>query len=111
MTIEEIKKQLDELTKAVNEISEQDTTEKFVFTKEQMIAFVTELVNNIEETVGEAVRSYDIDDDVVELSMDYGREISVNIDTHSITSGIMDEIDLNMSEDDIIDTVNEFFSR
>ena len=65
-----------------------------VFTKDQLITFATHLTERIMDKCKEAVTDTNLDvDNVVDLSMSYGHQIDVELDTDAITRSIHDEID------------------
>ena len=64
-----------------------------VFTKDELITFATHLVERILDKCKEAVTDTGLDtDNVVDLSMSYGHQIEVELDTDAIARSIHDEI-------------------
>ena len=75
------------------EVSAEETT-TIIFTKDQLITFATHLTERIMDKCKEAVTDTNLDtDNVVDLSMGYGHQIEVELDTDAITRSIHDEID------------------
>ena len=65
-----------------------------VFTKDELITFATHLTERIMDKCKEAVTDTNLDvDNVVDLSMSYGHQIEVELDTDAIARSIHDEID------------------
>jgi hypothetical protein len=71
-----------------------EETATITFTKDQLITFATHLTERIMDKCKEAVTDTNLDvDNVVDLSMSYGHQIDVELDTDAITRSIHDEID------------------
>ena len=82
-----------EVVEAPQEVSAEETA-TIVFTKDQLITFATHLVDRTLDKCKEAVTDTNLDvDNVVDLSMGYGFQIEVELDTDAITRSIHDEID------------------
>jgi hypothetical protein len=72
--------------------AEEATT--IIFTKDELITFATHLVERTLDKCKEAVTDTSLDTgNLVDLSMGYGYEIEVELDTDAITRSIHDEID------------------
>jgi hypothetical protein len=90
------------------EVSAEETT-TIIFTKDQLITFATHLTERIMDKCKEAVTDTNLDtDNVVDLSMSYGHQIEVELDTDAITRSIHDEIDgvVDTDSDSINDEIN-----
>jgi hypothetical protein len=75
------------------EVSAEETA-TIVFTKDELITFATHLVERTLDKCKEAVTDTNLDtDNVVDLSMSYGHQIEVELDTDAIARSIHDEID------------------
>jgi hypothetical protein len=71
-----------------------EETATITFTKDQLITFATHLTERIMDKCKEAVTDTNLDtDNVVDLSMSYGHQIEVELDTDAIARSIHDEID------------------
>ena len=71
-----------------------EETATITFTKDQLITFATHLTERIMDKCKEAVTDTGLDvDNLVDLSMGYGFQIEVELDTDAITRSIHDEID------------------
>jgi hypothetical protein len=82
-----------EVVEAPQEVSAEETA-TIVFTKDELIIFATHLVERTLDKCKEAVTDTGLDvDNVVDLSMGYGFQIEVELDTDAITRSIHDEID------------------
>jgi hypothetical protein len=82
-----------EVVEAPQEVSAEETA-MIVFTKDQLITFATHLVERTLDKCKEAVTDTNLDvDNVVDLSMGYGHQIEVELDTDAIARSIHDEID------------------
>ena len=80
-------------TETPQEVSAEETT-TIMFTKDQLITFATHLTERIMDKCKEAVTDTNLDtDNVVDLSMSYGHQIEVELDTDAIVRSIHDEID------------------
>lgn len=111
MTIEEIKKQIEELTKAVNELP-QPGEDSFTFTREQLVSFTNELVGRIKNEVRSEVNSITFDENIVSLSIDYNNTIEVDVDSGSITDEVVGAVDsVDLSEDEIVEAAEFILSR
>jgi hypothetical protein len=82
-----------EVVEAPQEVSAEEAA-TIVFTKDQLITFATHLVDRTLDKCKEAVTDTGLDvDNLVDLSMGYGFQIEVELDTDAITRSIHDEID------------------
>jgi hypothetical protein len=76
------------------------------FTKDELITFATHLVERTLDKCKEAVTDTSLNaDNLVDLSMGYGYQIDVELDTDSIVRSIHDEIDGVVDTDS--DSVND----
>jgi len=81
-----------------------------VFTKDELITFATHLTERIMDKCKEAVTDTNLDvDNVVDLSMSYGHQIDVELDTDAIARSIHDEIDgtIELDVDSVEDEVRD----
>jgi len=84
-----------------------------VFTKDQLITFTTHLTERIMDKCKEAVTDTNLDtDNVVDLSMGYGHQIEVELDTDAIARSIHDEIDgvVDTDSNSINDEINSILN-
>jgi len=84
-----------------------------VFTKDQLITFATHLTERIMDKCKEAVIDTNLDaDNIVDLSMGYGHQIDVELDTDAITRSIHDEIDgvVDTDSNSINDEINSILN-
>jgi len=84
-----------------------------VFTKDELITFATHLTERIMDKCKEAVTDTNLDvDNVVDLSMGYGHQIDVELDTDAITRSIHDEIDgvVDTDSNSINDEINSILN-
>jgi hypothetical protein len=85
-----------------------------VFTKDELITFATHLVERTLDKCKEAVTDTNLDaDNLVDLSMGYGHQIEVELDTDAITRSIHDEIDgvVEMDSDSVETEVNNILNE
>lgn len=106
--LENIKKQLAELTSQVEQISGE--TIEYNFTQEQMVAFVEELHSYFLDKVRGDMSSIDFidNDSFYELSLD-GNQICVELDTNEISSYFIDTLE-DIDEDEIKTTVDDVYN-
>ena len=95
-------------------IEDREPEPKFEFTREQLLTFATKLAERVIDKCKEAVTDTNIDaENVVDLSMGYGYQIDVELDTDAITRSIHDEIDetivldVDSVEDEVRDIMTE----
>jgi len=95
-------------------IEDRESEPKFEFTRDQLLTFATKLAERVIDKCKEAVTDTNIDvDNVVDLSMGYGYQIDVELDTDAITRSIHDEIDetivldVDSVEDEVKDIMTE----
>jgi len=84
-----------------------------VFTKDELITFATHLTERIMDKCKEAVTDTNLDvDNVVDLSMSYGHQIEVELDTDAIARSIHDEIDgvVDTDSNSINDEINSILN-
>jgi len=84
-----------------------------VFTKDQLITFATHLTERIIDKCKEAATDANINpDNVVDLSMGYGHQIEVELDTDTIARSIHEEIDavVDTDSDSINDEINSILN-
>ena len=87
-------------------IEDRESEPKIEFTREQLLTFATKLAERVIDKCKEAVTDTNIDaENVVDLSMGYGYQIDVELDTDAIARSIHDEIDGTIELD--IDSVEE----
>lgn len=107
--LEEIKKQLAELTAQVNELSETKSDDgMYHFTEEEMIKFVERLHEGFEESLEYNLSGISFDTDSVSLSLN-GNEIEIEIDSDDIKDTIISELDFDLDEDSIKDTITDIY--
>ena len=85
-----------------------------VFTKDQLITFATHLTERIMDKCKEAVTDTNLDaENVVDLSMSYGHQIDVELDTDAIARSIHDEIDgtIELDVDSVEDEVKDIMTE
>jgi hypothetical protein len=91
----------------------QEEVATIVFTKDQLITFATHLTERIMDKCKEAVTDTNLDaENLVDLSMSYGHQIDVELDTDAITRSIHDEIDgvVDTDSDSINDEINSILN-
>jgi hypothetical protein len=90
-----------------------EETATIVFTKDQLITFATHLVDRTLDKCKEAVTDTGLDvDNLVDLSMGYGYQIEVELDTDTIARSIHEEIDavVDTDSDSINDEINSILN-
>ena len=90
-----------------------EETATITFTKDELITFATHLTERIMDKCKEAVTDTNLDvDNVVDLSMSYGHQIDVELDTDAITRSIHDEIDgvVDTDSNSINDEINSILN-
>jgi hypothetical protein len=90
--------------------SEFGSEPKIEFTREQLLTFATKLAERVIGYCKEAVTDTNLSaDDLVDLSMGYGFQIDVELDTDAIARSIHDEIDgtIELDVDSIEDEVKD----
>ena len=95
-------------------IEDREPEPKIEFTREQLITFATKLAERIMDKCKEAVTDTNIDaDNVVDLSMGYGYQIDVELDTDTIARSIHDEIDgtIELDVDSVEDEVKDIMTE
>ena len=98
-----------EVVEAPQEVSTEEAP-TIIFTKDQLITFATHLTERIMDKCKEAVTDTNLDtDNVVDLSMSYGHQIEVELDTDAIARSIHDEID-GVVETDLVSVNDEINS-
>ena len=106
-SLEQIKKQLDQLTIIVNKFDQQPQTE-YTFTKQQMVDFVRNVTDQVIEAVKADIRNVDLDEGVVDIELN-GREIEVDLDSRAIIDEVIDNIVESFTDDEIQDTINSIY--
>ena len=99
-------------TETPQEVSAEETA-TIMFTKDQLITFATHLTERIMDKCKEAVTDTNLDvDNVVDLSMGYGHQIEVELDTDAITRSIHDEIDgvVDTDSNSVNDEINSILN-
>jgi undecaprenyl pyrophosphate synthase len=84
-----------------------------VFTKDELITFATHLTERIIDKCKEAATDANINpDNVVDLSMGYGHQIEIELDTDTIARSIHEEIDavVDTDSDSINDEINSILN-
>lgn len=118
--LEEIKSQLADLTSKINkigsmvmEMEDTQTVVDYVFTKEQMYKFVSDLHDGfLEGTHLNLTSHFEADTDCVDLDL-CGNEIIVEINNRSIIDGVISCIDDNsdLDKESVEATVNEIYKN
>ena len=106
-TVEQIKKQLAELTAKVNELGKTDIDNVYSFTQEEMVHFVTQLHEGFVDSLKSNANHLDFED-AIELDL-CGREIEVNVDNRQICDVFVDECCPDLDEDAVMATVSEIY--
>ena len=95
-------------------IADREPEPKIEFTREQLITFATKLAERMMDKCKEAVTDTNLNaDDLVDLSMGYGYQIDVELDTDTIVKNIHDEIDdtivldVDSVEDEVKDILDD----
>lgn len=91
-------------------IEDRESEPKIEFTREQLLTFATKLAERVIGYCKEAVTDANLSaDDLVDLSMGYGFQIDVELDTDAIARSIHDEIDgtIELDVDSIEDEVKD----
>ena len=91
-------------------IEDREPEPKIEFTREQLLTFAIKLTERVIGYCKEAVTDTNLSaDDLVDLSMGYGYQIDVELDTDAITRSIHDEIDetIELDVDSIEDEVRD----
>jgi hypothetical protein len=94
-------------------IEDREPEPKIEFTREQLLTFTTKLAERVIDKCKEAVTDTNLDtDNVVDLSMGYGYQIDIELDTDAITRSIHDEIDgtIELDVDSVEDEVRDIMS-
>ena len=95
-------------------IEDRELEPKIEFTREQLLTFATKLAERMIDKCKEAVTDTNIDaDNVVDLSMGYGYQIDVELDTDAIARSIHDEIDgtIELDVDSVEDEVKDIMTE
>lgn len=105
----EIKAQLEELLTRVNSMENQYGD--YVFSEEQMISFVRDLHEEFMKGVKLNIEQMHFDDadDFIDLELDYNKQISVSINTDTLSDRIMNEIDVDIDDDDLKVTIDNTY--
>ena len=95
-------------------IADREPEPKIEFTREQLLEFATKLAERVIDKCKEAVTDTNLEaDSLVDLSMGYGYQIDVELDTDAIVRNIHDEIDetivldVDSVEDEVKDIMDE----
>ena len=102
-----------EVVEAPQEVSAEEAN-VIVFTKDELITFATHLTERIMDKCKEAVTDTNLDaENVVDLSMSYGHQIDVELDTDAIARSIHDEIDgtIELDVDSVEDEVKDIMTE
>jgi len=84
-----------------------------VFTKDELITFATHLVERVIDKCKEAATDANMNpDNIVDLSMGYGYQIEVELDTDVIARSVHEEIDavVDTDSDSINDEINSILN-
>ena len=101
-----------EVVEAPQDISAEETT-TITFTKDQLITFATHLVDRTLDKCKEAVTDTNLDaENLVDLSMSYGHQIEVELDTDAIARSVHDEIDgvVDTDSNSVNDEINSILN-
>jgi len=94
-------------------IEDRESEPKIEFTREQLLTFATKLAERIMDKCKEAVIDTNLDaDNVVDLSMGYGHQIDVELDTDVIARSVHEEIDavVDTDSDSVNDEINSILN-
>lgn len=94
----EIKAQLENLLTRVTEMEKEKGT--YVFTEDQMLEFVKLIHDEFIKGVKTNIDNMIFDEDLVELELDYNRQIEVTVDSDRIKDEVMNEINTDVYFDD-----------
>lgn len=94
----EIKAQLENLLTRVTEMEKEKGT--YVFTEDQMLEFVKLIHDEFIKGVKINLDNMIFDEDLVDLELDYNRQIEVTIDSDRIKNEVMNEINTDVYFDD-----------
>ena len=95
-------------------IEDRESEPKIEFTREQLITFATKLAERVIDKCKEAVTDTNLDaENLVDLSMGYGYQIDVELDTDAIARSIHDEIDgtIELDIDSVEDEVKDIMTE
>lgn len=94
--------------------ADRESEPKIEFTRDQLLTFATKLAERVIDKCKEAVTDTNLEaDSLVDLSMGYGFQIDVDLDTDAIVRNIHDEIDetivldVDSVEDEVKDILDE----
>jgi len=99
-------------TKTPQEVSTEEAA-TITFTKDELITFATHLTERIIDKCKEAATDANMNpDNIVDLSMGYGYQIEVELDTDVIARSIHEEIDavVDTDSDSINDEINSILN-
>jgi hypothetical protein len=114
--LKEIKKQLEEITNAVNTLDSNDTknSKAICVTKKQLKDMINCAILNLVDEVKQAIKDVTLDiDENIDVEI-IGREIELNIDTYQILYEISDSVTDNITtklEDNDVDALIEQFIK
>lgn len=94
----EIRAQLENLLTRVTEMEKEKGT--YVFTEDQMLEFVKLIHDEFIKGVKINLDNMIFDEDLVDLELDYNRQIEVTIDSYRIKNEVMNEINTDVYFDD-----------
>lgn len=94
----EIKAQLENLLTRVTEMEKEKGT--YVFTEDQMLEFVKLIHDEFIKGVKTNIDNMIFDEDLVDLELDYNRQIEVTVDSDRIKDEVMNEINTDVYFDD-----------
>lgn len=99
-------------TETPQEVSAEEAN-VIVFTKDELITFATHLTERIIDKCKEAATDANMNpDNIVDLSMGYGHQIEVELDTDVIARSVHEEIDavVDTDSDSINDEINSILN-
>ena len=105
----EIKAQLENLLTRVTEMEKEKGT--YVFTEDQMLEFVKLINDEFIKGVKINLDNMIFDEDLVDLELDYNRQIEVTIDSDRIKNEVMNEINTDVYFDDFKTLVDNTYKN
>lgn len=105
----EIKAQLENLLTRVTEMENEKGT--YVFTEDQMMEFVKSIHDEFIKGVKTNLDNMIFDEDLVDLELNYNRQIEVTIDSNRIKNEVMNEINTDVYFDDFKTLVDNTYKN
>ena len=108
--IEFIKTQLEVLNSAVKELNEPSN---YMFTEEQMTAFIKQWHERFMSEVKRNVRDYEFSEDMVELELSYDHRIEISVNSHDVAQQVENALE-EMEWDDhsqIKDEIDDIYVK